>query len=97
MQNVKNELNSSSYLPITSTNTNENENENELKRQDLTDRDTGDLDKITTKQQQLHDTADLDKITTKQQQLHDKANKIIQYGIGKCKEILATIKSILKL
>lgn len=61
-------------------------NENDLKRRDLDDdRDTGDIEnnKLTT--------------TTKREEFNDKANKIIQNGIDKSKNFLASIKGIFKL
>lgn len=74
-------MNSSNSLPTTTTN-----HENDLKRRDLDDdRDTGDIEnsKLTTR--------------TKPEEFNDKAIKIIQNGIDKSKNILATIKGIFKL
>lgn len=76
-------MNSSNDLPIT---TNENET---IKRRDLDDRDTGDVEHkmITT----TTTTA------TKQKQFNDTAINIMRNGIDKSKELLTTLKSIFKL
>lgn len=82
-------MNSSEHLPITT-------NENEFKRpdgRDLDDRDTGDIEN----QKGILPTTTATPTLTKRKQFNDRANSILQNGIDKCKDFLATIKAIFKL